>query len=289
MTVTQEKAPDAGTGRRLRPTRRTWTLIAVVLGVLVLIGIYAFGWTSVNGVKSVEVQGAKDLSADQLVATAGITTGTPMMRVDLRASEARISDLPQVGSVDVRRAWPSTVVITVSERGLVAMQKAPDGWELLDANGSPFAVAATKPKDLPTVRQSPDAATNTAMLQALAGMSAQVRAQVLSVSAQSPNSIRLQMRKNNTVVNWGSAQESEFKSQVLAVLLGTDAGWIDVSIPEAPTTADSEPSPPTPKATSTAAPNPAGSPKPTESPSASPGASGLAPAPAESAVGVVPE
>lgn len=283
-----DESPDTTSGRKLRPTRRLLTLAAVVVGILLLIGAYVFGWSSANGVKEIQVEGTKDLSSEQLVSVAGIPLGTPMMRVDLRAAEARISDLPQVGSVDVRRQWPRTIVITVSERGLVAMQKSANGWELLDANGSPFALAAEKPKDLPTVKQSPDPATNTAMLQALAGMSPQVRAQVLSVSAASPNSIRLVMRKNDTVVNWGSADESEFKSQVLAILLGTDAGWIDVSIPQAPTTAEAPPAP-APRPTATTIPNPAGSPSPTTSPSASPDASGGEPAPAESAVGVVPE
>lgn len=281
MTLTDEK-PAAS---RKVPKRTLGLFAGAALAVIVLVGVYLAGWSSMMGVDQVKVTGAEELPADQLVATSGITAGTPMMRVDLRAAEARLSDLPQIASADVRRVWPRTVVITVSERGLVAMQKTANGWELLDANGSPFAVAADKPKDLPTVKQSPDAATNTAMLRALAGMSADVRSQVLSVSAQSPNSIRLTLRSNDAVVNWGSAEDSELKSDVLAVLMSTDAGWIDVSNPRTPTTADAPPAP-APSPTSTQIPNPAGSPSPSASASAVPETTA---APIESAVGVVPD
>jgi cell division protein FtsQ len=224
------------------------------------------------------------LTADELVAAAGIAQGTPMMRVDLRAATARIADLPQVASVDVRRQWPRTILVEVTQRDAVAVRKAADGWELLDANGSAFAIAPSKPKDLPVVAAAPEPATETAMLQALAGMTPEIRAQVAEVAAVSPTAIRLTLRKGQAVVNWGSAEDAAFKSQVLAVLLGTKAGWYDVSNPQTPTTADAPPQPATPSAAPS---DPAATAQPTASPVAPSPTVTASPEAAVSPLGVV--
>jgi cell division protein FtsQ len=239
--------------------------------------VYATGWTSLMGVNTITVQGATVTSSEQLIGAAGIEKGTPMMRVDVRAATARLADLPQLASVDVTRSWPRTVVLSVTERTPVAVQKADGGWDLLDANGVAFVVSTEKPKDLPVVQRSPDEMTNTAMLQALSGMTPEIRSQVATISASSPSTIRVTMRKTDAEVNWGSAQESEYKSQVLAVLLSTKAGWYDVSNPDTPTTADAPPVPvpvvvdtpevPTPQAPTPQAPTPQ-APTPTPTPSA---------------------
>jgi cell division protein FtsQ len=265
-----------------------------IAGVLALLAVYVAGWTPVMGVRTIEVVGPATLPAEQLVATAGIPEGTPMMRVDLRAATARLADLPQVAAVDVTRQWPRTIVISVSERDPVAVRKAGDGWELLDANGSPFAMATTRPKNLPAVTPSGDAAADTAMVQAIAGMPPELRAQVATVEAQSPTSIRLKLRKGGAVVNWGSPDQSALKAQVLAVLLQTDAGWYDVTNPQTPTTADTPPKAagpaPQPSAdlqspAATVSPQPATSP-PAQSPSP---VTPSTPAPAVSPLGVVPD
>ena len=276
------------------PTKQTSTeprkghgrpAVLIAGGLLILGGaaIYAAGWTGLMGVNSVEVEGATTISPEELVALADIPEGTPMMRVDVRAATARLADLPLVSSVDVRREWPRTVVLSITERGAVAVLKAPDGWDLLDDKGVPFAIVPDKPKDLPTVARSQDEATNTAMLAALAQMSPEVRGRVAEISAASPTTIRLRLRKSDAVVNWGSAEQSDYKSEVLAVLLDVDAGWYDVSNPDTPTSADAEPRPATPEPSA----------QPTVSPSASPSIEATAtpeaaPTAAESPVGVVP-
>lgn len=286
MTITEDRnVTSAPTATRRR--RRLLIIGGVGAAAVVVGAVYVGGWTSVMGVKSVEVQGASTIDTQQLIDTAGIATGTPMMQVDVRAATARLADLPQVADADVQRVWPRKVIITVTERAAVAMQKSGSGWELLDENGNPFALAPSKPKDLPTIERSPDPATNTAMLEVLATMSASVRAEVVSVSASSPNAVRLTLRRNDAVVNWGSPELSDFKSQVLMVLLQTKAGWYDVSNPNTPTSADAPPVPkpaplvsPSPQATVSAEPSPSTSPSVMVTPESSA-------APATSPLGVV--
>ena len=289
MTITEDRVTDSPATPPHR--RRLLIMGGIGAGVIVAGAVYVGGWTSVMGVKTIEVQGASTVDTQQLIDTAGIAAGTPLMQVDLRAATARLADLPQVADVDIQRVWPRTVIITVTERKAVAMQKSGSGWELLDENGNPFALAPSKPKDLPTIERSQDPATNTAMLEVLAVMSPQVRAEVVSVSASSPNAVRLTLRGNDAVVNWGSAEMSDFKSEVLMVLLQTESGWYDVSNPNTPTSAEAPPVPkPAPLVSpdTGAAPTPSASTSPSElsSPEAIPEAESSA-APAVSPLGVV--
>jgi cell division protein FtsQ len=284
VTITDPEVHTEPPASRGRSHRRL--IIAGATATLVVAGaVYATGWTSVMGVNSIEVRGATVTSADQLVQTAGILEGTPMMRVDVRAATARLADLPQVASVDVVRQWPRTVVLSVTEREAVAAKKADGGWDLVDANGIAFVVSAKRPKDLPAIQPSSDELTNTAMTNALAGMSPEIRSKVAKVSADSPVSITLLLRKSGAVVQWGSPDGSQEKSDVLAVLLSTDAGWYDVSNPNTPSTADAPPvvAPPdvAESQAPTAEPSPPATPTPTPTPSA--------PTQGEVPVGVVPD
>ena len=289
MTITQPPQERTAQTKQTKRSHRRRVFLAVG-GLVTVAGaaIYAAGWTGLMGVNAIEVEGAGSIPVEELVAVAGIPEGTPMMRVDVRAATARLADLPQLSSVDVRRQWPRTVVLSVSEREAVAVQKADGGWELLDDRGAPFAVVSDKPKDLPTVARSADEATNTAMLAALAEMSPEVRGRVAQISAASPNAIRLTLRKSYVVVNWLSAEQSEYKSAVLAVLLEVDAGWFDVSNPDTPTSADAEPKPASPSPSASDEPAADGEPTSPATPTVEPTPEPT-PAAAESPVGVVPQ
>lgn len=282
--------PSTETTESRPRSRRPLIIAGVGVTGVVAAAVYAAGWTSLMGVNSIEVRGAEVTSPEQLIGTAGIAQGTPMMRVDVRAATARLADLPQLASVDVIRSWPRTVVLSVSEREPVASQKAQGGWDLLDGNGVAFVVSTKKPKDLPVLTRSDDEMTNTAMLRALTGMSPEIRSQVASISADSPTSIRVALRKSDAVVNWGSPEQSDYKSQVLAVLLSADAGWYDVSNPDTPTTADA---PPVPEvvASPSAQPSASTSPPVATSPPvpAPPSPAATTTAEAEEPVGVVPD
>jgi cell division protein FtsQ len=152
VTVTEEvQEQQAPIHKRSRKP-----LIVGIAGLALVggVAVYAAGWTSVMGVKAIEVEGSSSVPASELIETADIAPGTPMMKVDLRAATARLADLPQLASVDVRRVWPRTVVLEVTERNAVVVQRSGDSWELVDSDGVPFAIVAQRPKNLPTMQRT---------------------------------------------------------------------------------------------------------------------------------------
>jgi cell division protein FtsQ len=209
-------------------------LVAVVW--LLLVG-------PVLGVRSVQVDGVRTLPAAQVRETAGIALGTPLLRVDVDAARARVARLPQVASVKVTRGWPHTVVVTVVERQPVAVVGEPGRRTLVDAGGVLFDTVSGAPPAgvVPIAVPSPgpgDPATMAA-LTAVEALPADLRRQVASVGAQTPDDITLTLT-DGTLVRWGGPEKSGRKSDALEAVLGQlakgtlgKAATIDVSAPQA--------------------------------------------------------
>src|SRR6266540_3448728 len=105
----EEEVPD-----RQRFRRRRWVALLAVVTVLALGYLVVF--TSLFGVHSVEVVGARTIPADTVRAAAAIEPGTPLVRLDTDQVRARVARLPKVFAVDVSRSFPGTVEIAVTER-----------------------------------------------------------------------------------------------------------------------------------------------------------------------------
>ncbi|NEK58590.1 FtsQ-type POTRA domain-containing protein [Geodermatophilus sabuli] len=201
-------------------------------------------WGSpVLAVHEVTVDGAGTLTAAEVVEVAGIAEGTPLLRVDVDAAEARVARLPQVASVEVTRGWPRSVVVTVVERVPVAVVERAGTRSLVDADGVLFdtvtgpAPAGVVPLDVPA--PGPDDRATRAALGALVALPDQIRAGLVAASATTAEDVTLTLADGTTVL-WGSAADAADKADVLVALLAQldagalePAGTIDVSAPAA--------------------------------------------------------
>jgi cell division protein FtsQ len=207
-------------------------VVAGVAGIVVLML-----WTPVFGVRSVDVVGVRDLTTDQVVKAADVAMGTPMLRLDTVGITARVGVLPRVASVDVSREWPSTVLITVTERDPVGYRAAADGDHLIDVTGFDYATVTTPPPGLPKIAlstASPADPRTQSVVRVLTALPAQLRSQLVAVSAPTPGSVTLALANGKTV-RWGDADDSARKAAVLGALLTRPGKVYDVSSPELPT------------------------------------------------------
>ncbi|MGQ0841060.1 cell division protein FtsQ/DivIB [Actinokineospora sp.] len=224
---------------RRRPTRRRflvrrWTVLGSVVAVPALVYLVLF--TSVFGVRAVAVLGVEKLSADDVRQAAAVEPGSPLVRLDTDEIAARVALLPSVGSVDVRRSFPGTVEITVTERTPVAVVTAGDGVHLIDGTGVDFRVVAAPPglPRLVVARAAADDPATRAAVTVLAAVPEPLRPQVASVSAETPGNVRLTLA-DGRLVKWGGAEQSERKALVLGPLLTRPGKVYDVAAPEFPT------------------------------------------------------
>jgi cell division protein FtsQ len=226
--------------RRRRRAGRWRRARALVVAVLVLAVLAASVWlvyfSSYVTVRAVDVTGTQGLGEHKVERAAEVPTGAPLARVDLDAVRARVESIASVRRAEVSRSWPHTVHIAVTERTPLAVVDRGDGLQALDDEGVLFGHYGTRPRRLPLVRTEPDTRTEVReSARVIEALPAHVAARVDVVEVASVDEITLDLHNGRKVV-WGSAEDSDQKAEVLAVLLKRPANQIDVSVPGRPTT-----------------------------------------------------
>ena len=192
-------------------------------------------FSSVLSVHGVRVEGAGVLDPREVRAVAAVPTGSPLATVDLEAIRERVERLTPVEDVDVSRAWPDRVRIDITEREAVAVVIRDGVVHGVDPEGVVFRRYPSRPPSLPLVRTTTRTDTN-ALAEAtrvVGALPADLRARVRYVSVATVDTISLRLR-NGKVVRWGSAEDSDSKAEVLAVLLDQRASLYDVTVPGRP-------------------------------------------------------
>jgi cell division protein FtsQ len=220
---------------------KRWLIpLLIVVPVLAALGwlLFMSPWLAVTQVQvtvSSAPQIAGPLSSEEVQAVAAVESGTPLMRVDTGAIEQRVAALPQVESVTVSRSWPDAIVIDVVRRTPVALVAGANGYDVVDASGAVIRAVPTVEEGVPVVTASGDGVA--AAVAVARDLPEEIRRRVVSIEASTRNDVTLILR-NGSEVMWGSAEEGDFKAEVLLVLLKVDAKYYDVSSPGVPATSD---------------------------------------------------
>ena len=246
MTATDERAAERAAERtRRRFARRQWArrwlslryvvVLALVLG-LVGTAVWLFLFSSVLSVKEVEVSGVEHLSEQDVRRVADVAVGEQLALVDLDRSRRRVGSMAEVEDVEVTRAWPDTVQVTVTERTAIAVVELAGQLRGLDADGIVFRDYQKVPPGMPRVRALSSTGTDALKEAAtvVAALPAGLAPKVDHVEVETVDQITLVLRDGRQVL-WGSAEESQQKAQVVAVLLGEKGRIFDVSVPGSPT------------------------------------------------------
>jgi len=135
--------------------RRLWLPWTALVVVVVGVGCFAATRSELLDVDEVQVvlTGDGPLTAAEVVEVAGVSTGAPMVTVDLDALAARVRGLPYAAEVVAERDWPSTVRVWVAVRLPVVSAVEPGGRvALLDAGGTVLEHVVRADPLLPTIR-----------------------------------------------------------------------------------------------------------------------------------------
>ena len=135
--------------------RHLWLAWTVLVAVVVGVGGFAATRSELLDVEEVQVvlTGDGPLTAAEVVEVVGVSTGTPMVTVDLDALATRVRGLAYAAEVVVERDWPSTVRVWVAVRLPMVSAVEPGGRvALLDAGGTVLEHVASADRLLPTIR-----------------------------------------------------------------------------------------------------------------------------------------
>lgn len=227
--------------RRLSKGAKRLTIVAVVLGL---------GWLGLlSPVFSLDSQKVEVSSLGTIVdpalvnATIAPYEGRSLATLNTVHIRNQLMDLPGVREAVVDRVWPAGLRITISTRIPVAAIPREDGqYALLDDEAEQVAVIAAVPGNIPVV-SIPLEPGNERILKAVITvvneLPEDLRARVGSIAAATEDSVQFQLR-DGPRVEWGGAEQSALKAQVLATILNSpqalSAAVIDVSAPTLPIT-----------------------------------------------------
>ncbi|WP_018335683.1 cell division protein FtsQ/DivIB [Actinomycetospora chiangmaiensis] len=217
--------------------RRRWTVGA--LTVLVLGGlIYLLGFSPAFDVRGVEVTGASPETLPAVQQAAAVPPDTSLLWLSTADLDARVTAIPRVASVDVRRSLPGTVTVTVTEREPVAAVPAPGGVGLLDGTGFVYRAMPAAPAGVPRlvlppgVAASPTDPSTVAAVRVLQALPPALRGQVSELRATGAFDVSFVL--DGRTVRWGADTDDERKAAVLGPLLTRPGSVYDVSSPDLP-------------------------------------------------------
>jgi cell division protein FtsQ len=206
-------------------------LVGVGLGTRVLLydaGLADVEDVTVTGLSTVPEQVVRDAVA--------VTPRGPLISVDTVGVARRVAAVEGVASVEVRRAWPHTIEVDVTERVPVALWPTPQAVFEVDGTGLPYRLAPQPPPALPRLAFAgvgPQDPSTAAALSVLHALPDPLRTQVATVEVAGVQ-VTLGLADGRSV-RWGDPGRSAEKIGVVGALLGQPGNVYDVSSPDLPT------------------------------------------------------
>lgn len=137
--------------QRREGRRRLWFLVAVVVVLGATAAGLAASRSALLDVERIEVRGATRTPQPAVLAAGGLERHPLMVDVDTPRVARGVETLPWVLRARARRAWPSTVVVDVTERTPAAVVRAGPGWAVVDAAGRVLELTGARPPGPPAL------------------------------------------------------------------------------------------------------------------------------------------
>lgn len=220
--------------------RRRWVISASAIVLGLFVAVFGVAYSPLMAVRTIEVRGLSTLDPETVTGALSSQLGTPLPLVSTRAIADTLSSFPAVASFRTESVPPSTLIVHVVERTPVGFLETPNGFETVDAAGVVLATTPERPAGLPPLDVEGDTSSPTfaALGRVLLALPPDMRASLVSASADSPSSVRFELGGGPEVV-WGTASDSPLKLRTLLALMTATGGQvseIDVSAPTSPVT-----------------------------------------------------
>ncbi|WP_405217429.1 FtsQ-type POTRA domain-containing protein [Agrococcus sp. Ld7] len=212
----------------------------LVLALLVLVGLV---YSPLMSVREVRVEGTERIDPAAVEAALADQVGEPIATVTEAEVAARLQSIPQIESFRVDVVPPSTVIVRLIERRPVAIVESAEGVSVIDAAGVVLGAVDASTEALPRLSGVELGSEEfEAVATVLVSVPSDVLVQTETIEASTPSDIRLTLSTGQTV-QWGGAEQSPLKADVLAALMATQepsaAAVLDVRAPEHPVVRES--------------------------------------------------
>jgi cell division protein FtsQ len=228
------------------PARFSGRSLAAILAALFLATAAWVSNSPVFDLRSLRVRGNSHLSAVEVRRLSGLDAGTNVFWLSSSSVERRLEADPWIGSVDVSRRLPGTVILTVRERVPVAVVTGTSRPPLLVAADGTLLGAAPDDARLPSIsvalahlsvgtRLRP----STPPLVVVLAVPQTLRSRVESVLVNPDGGVTMALRGGVRVL-YGDVSDALAKGRALLAVLswaareGITPEYVDVTAPSAP-------------------------------------------------------
>ncbi|MDY0340462.1 MAG: FtsQ-type POTRA domain-containing protein [Coriobacteriia bacterium] len=236
---------------RIQAERRRTFVRRVGLG-LAAVALLWVGWTMLANsglfmIEDVVVEGAQELSVDEVIAVASIESGETLLGIDESGIVARLEGLAWIESADVVRRPPSTVLVRIVERERFIILDLGDTFWALDSSGrvlgqsmpateTPVPFVRDVPVFVPVVGEIVSADEVSNAIDVLAGITPELRGKVQTISSPSAGETSL-ITETAVEIMVGQAEQLSEKSTLALKIMaeqGESVVFIDVRSVERP-------------------------------------------------------
>jgi cell division protein FtsQ len=223
----------------------------MLIGVLSLVSIVVIGYealhSSLFSVRHVTILGNSETTDQQVLVASGLDKHPALINLSITADEAAIERLPWINQADIRRNWPDSATVVVTERNPVATYRVGKvRFGLVDETGRLLAIVRRAPHGLVPIRVGsltirPGAslpAVDAALARVAAAVPVSILTSLLRVEA-APTGVVMVLRSGATA-ELGQASDLAAKMTALATMLATPSvvlgphSSIDLRVPDAP-------------------------------------------------------
>ena len=149
---TQQMPPKRRKRRRKRHKSNRILYYILVLFILTIVGV-TLSLTVFFKITAISVKGVNKYPVDVIQQLTGISVGDNLFRADLKAAKTKIMELPYVEDVTLKRAYPPTIVVEVTQaKPVAALEEANGGYTLVSADGRILERDAQLPENLLPIR-----------------------------------------------------------------------------------------------------------------------------------------
>ncbi len=257
---------------RIRNSSRRYLMrFVIIIGVIVVL---LAGWAVLYNspafsIENVQVNGVEHLTSDEVSQLANVPAGATLLRVDTEAIAERMKQTAWVEDAEVKRVFPNTLEIDVTERQVQAIVEIPTSsgsavkswaiaedhmWLMPIPEAGSDAAKTTSPKiyedaeavlhivDVPYGTKAEigeicaDGNVNNA-LEIVNGMTTELSGRVVKVSAAGPAETTL-ILDNGVEIAFGKAEDIRDKERVILKILEENpdgVAYINVRMVESPT------------------------------------------------------
>ena len=253
-------------------SRRIVMVIAIALGIVaaLIIGWLALYNSSAFAIEAINVTGVEHLTSSDMEQMISVPEGTTLLRVDTETIRQRLLKNAWVKDVEVKRVFPNTLEINVTERDITAIVEVPSGRS--GSTVKSWAIASDHVWLMPIPEVGSEAAKTTSLkiyedaeealhitdvpygtqavigevctdnnvnnaLDIVSGMTTDLADHVIKVSAAGPAETTL-ILDNGIEIAFGKAENVRDKERVILKIMEENpdgVAYINVRIVESPT------------------------------------------------------